>query len=372
MLRNDHFGSRQIIESLRRGNVPQYGATRFYHCKPRVRKILEEDLSFIGRGGYSTKYFCGPYGSGKSLTLCLVKDKALEMKFITSSVTLDPRTTVFHKLEIIYQHIFENLSLKTQHGYMEGGQAMYHILYEWGGKLLHGRKPVPEEIVIPEIPNLLEIMESFFRTPRLRPHIVNWLMGKRYIPFSVKRQFNVKGEIDRDTCMSFLVGFCKMAKTIGYSGWILLFDEAESIMELWTRKARDTAYDNMRNLDENRYKLKSFYVVFGGTPEFFSDSERGIPSFQALNERISHYWSTIRRSYRSPILMLDVLQRREYFYVLKRVVKIYNEAYETKTYIGDDILHKFLTPLLEAKSTPRSVIRKFIAYLDQRSDQLIE
>jgi hypothetical protein len=292
------------------------------------------------------------------------------MKFITSFVTLDPRTTVFHKLEIIYQHIFDNLSLKTDQDYMEGGQAVYHILYEWGGKLLYGRKPASKSIVIPEVPNLLEIMESFFDTPKLQPHIINWLMGKRHIPFRIKSQFNVKGEIDRDTCMSFLVGFCKMARAIGYSGWVLLVDEAESIMELWTRKARDTAYDNIRNLDENRYKMKSFYVVFGGTPEFFSDSEKGIPSFQALNERISHYWSTIRRSYRSPILMLDVLQRSEYFYVLRRVVEIYNEAYGTKIYISDDLLHKFLTPLLKTKSAPRNVIRKFIAYLDQRSEQL--
>lgn len=367
---NEDFGSRQIIESLRHGNVPVYGANRFYHCNKRIRKILEEDLSFVKRGGYLTKYFCGPYGAGKSLTLSVVKDKAHEKRFITSFVTLDPRTTVFHKLEIIYQHIFDNLSLKTPQGYVEGGQAVHYILYELGGKLLYGRKPVSKSIVIPQIPNLLELIEAFFKTPKLQPHIISWLMGKRHIPFTVKRQFNVKGEIDRDTCMSFLSGFCKMAKAIGYSGWVLLVDEAESIMELWTGKARDTAYDNIRNLDENRYKMKSFYVVFGGTPEFFSDSEKGIPSFQALNERISHYWSTIRRSYRSPILMLEVLQRREYFGVLRSVMEIYNESYGTKTYISDDLLHKFLTPLLNAKSAPRNVIRKFIAYLDQRSEQL--
>lgn len=360
--------SRQIIESLRKGNVPRYGAYRFYHCKPIVRRIVKEDLDFVGSRGYVTKYFCGKYGSGKTLTLTLIRDMAHSTGLATSFVTLDPRAVTLNKLEVIYQFVFNNMAVEIDGEIKESSQAVNAIFYELCRKFYLDRRQAPP--AFPEAPEMTDILHTFANKPSFRTHIVEWVMGKRHIPFTLKRQFGVKGDIDRTSCMSFLSAFCRILQNAGYLGLAILFDEVESTMQLWSRRARDTAYDNIRNLDENRYRIRNLYVAFGGTPEFFSDPERGVPSFPALNERIAHHWKRIRRSYRSPILMLDSPERKDYFLILRKVNKIYNEAYGSRIYIGDDLIHKNLTPLLKTGATPRQILRSFVAYLDQRADQL--
>jgi hypothetical protein len=95
MLDGKQVLSRQIIESLRKGSVPSYGASRYYHVTAFIKLITEVDLHFVKSGGYNTKFFYGRYGHGKTLTLATIRDKGLESNFVTSHVTLDPTTTVF-------------------------------------------------------------------------------------------------------------------------------------------------------------------------------------------------------------------------------------------------------------------------------------
>jgi len=368
MSENQRLLSRQIIESLRKGNVPVYGASRFYHCRPVVRRIAQEDLSFVKSGGYVAKYFCGKYGSGKTLTLTLIRDMAHDMQFATSFVTLDPRTVTLNKLEAIYQSVFHNMSIRINGEIRESSEAVDTILYEWCKKF-YGQR-YSSQPAFPEAPGMTEILHTYASTPNLRTYVVEWLMGNAHVPFSVKQQFGVKGDIGRESCMNFLNAFCRILQNINCAGLTILFDEAESTMQLWTKIARDTAFDNIRNLDENRYKARHLYIAFGGTHEFFSDPERGVPSFPALNDRIAHHWKSIRRSYRSPIVMLDPPERQDYFLILKKVMGIYNEAYDSKIYITDDMIHKNLTPMLDSSSTPREILRKFIADLDQKAEQL--
>ncbi len=367
MSENLHILSRQIIESLRKGNVPFYGASLFYHCKPAIRRIIDEDLKYISSSGYSTKFFCGTYGSGKTLTLGIVRDKGHDLNFATAFITLDPRTTAFHKLEVIYRSIFETLSLRINNEIKESGEAVNSILYQLCRKFHSSYS----KLFFPEAPGLSVILRKYAEKASLRAHIVEWLMGKGHIPFTIKRKFDVKGDIDRHSCMNYLKAFSRILVMTGYSGLILLIDEAESIMSLRTRRSRDIAYDNMRNLVDNRYRMKNLYIAFGGTPEFFSNNERGIPSFPALNQRISHYWKNIKKSYRSPILRLYPPERKDFFLILKKIVKIYCEAYDCKIYLTDDTVNKYLKECLNENSTPREVIRGFVAYLDQKSDQII-
>lgn len=366
MSENSKLLSRQIIESLRKGSVPTYGASRFYHCRRVIRRIIDEDLSFTRSGGYSTKFFCGRYGSGKTLTLGVIRDKGHDLNFATSLVTLDPRATTFHKLEVIYRSVLDSMSIVIDGEIKESGEAVSSILYHWGRKY-HLSRSRP---VFPETPGLTDILRVFVEKPNLRSHIVEWLMGARHIPFTIKRRFDVKGDIGHSSCMSFLKAFCRILVKIGYSGLVILLDEAESIMSLWTRTSRDVAYDNIRNLIDNRYRMRNLYIAFGGTPEFFSNPDRGIPSFPALNERISHYWKEIKRSYRSPILMLYPPKKKDYFSVLRRVSNIYSKAYDCSIYLTDDIVSKYLKASLKESTTPREVIRGFVAYLDQRAEQM--
>jgi hypothetical protein len=194
-------------------------------------------------------------------------------------------------------------------------------------------------------------------------------MGTGHIPASIKRQFQIVGDIDRTVCMNFLKAFSRILVHAGFSGLIVLFDEVESILSLRTQVSRDAAYDNLRNFVDDRYKLKNVYFAFGGTPEFFSDTERGVPSFQPLSERISHYWKSINKSPRSPILELSYPNKHEFLLILKRIEVIYNQAYGAKIYFDDKMLNNYIEENAKNRGTARELIRGYVAYLDQRAEQ---
>jgi hypothetical protein len=359
--------SRQIIESLRKGSVPAYGASQFYHVTPVVRRITDEDLRFVKSGGYVTKFFYGRYGQGKTLTLATIRDKGLEGNFATSFVTLDPSSTVFHKLEVVYQSIFNNLSIKVDQEILESSAAVNAILYEWCKKNQMSRSHSSSGF--PEAPELTAVLSQFTNQQTLRPYITEWFMGAGHIPASIKRQFDIVGGIDRVVCMNFLKAFSKIVVHAGYSGLIVLFDEVESILSLRTKLNRDTAYDNLRNFVDDRFKFKNVYFAFGGTPEFFSDTERGVPSFQPLSERISHYWKSIHKSPRSPILELNYPDKHEFLLTLKRIEGIYNQAYNAKIYFDDKMINNYIDENTKNRGTARELIRGYIAFLDQRAEQ---
>jgi hypothetical protein len=69
----------------------------------------------------------------------------------------------------------------------------------------------------------------------------SWLGGDSNIPFKYKNKFGVKGEIDKENAFKFLKSLSAFIQTIGYSGLVILIDEVEHIMDLHSKKLRDTA-----------------------------------------------------------------------------------------------------------------------------------
>ena len=104
-----------------------------------------------------------------------------------------------------------------------------------------------------------------------------WLRGDSNIPFTEKRKFGVKGDIDRENAFKFLEALAAFVKTIGYSGLVVLIDEAEYIMMLHTKKLRDTAYNYIRDIyDEcSLGNFQNTLFVLAGTPRFFDDPKLG-------------------------------------------------------------------------------------------------
>jgi hypothetical protein len=70
-----------------------------------------------------------------------------------------------------------------------------------------------------------------------------WLRGDSNIPYTEKRKFGVKGDVTKENAISFLEALSIFVKSIGYSGLVVLIDEAEFIMNLHTKKLRDIAYN---------------------------------------------------------------------------------------------------------------------------------
>ena len=91
---------RNIIESLRRGEVPSDELEMVLVDRTEILKGFTEDLEYIkGGSSFKTRYLNGVFGSGKTFLLKILEKKALQQNFVTSFVILDERTNRFDKIE---------------------------------------------------------------------------------------------------------------------------------------------------------------------------------------------------------------------------------------------------------------------------------
>ena len=150
-------------------------------------------------------------------------------------------------------------------------------------------------------------------------YVKAWLRGDSNIPFTEKRKFGVKGDVTKENAINFLEALSVFVKSIGYAGLLVLIDEAEFIMNLHTKKLRDIAYNYIRDIYDNCNlgKFQNTLFLFAGTPELFENDKKGIPTYEALDDRLKNVLKgkvTPRTFIRSFISILDTVQQNQSFF----------------------------------------------------------
>jgi Protein of unknown function (DUF2791). len=162
-------------------------------------------------------------------------------------------------------------------------------------------------------------------------------------------------------------------KTIGYSGLVVLIDETEFTMHLQNKKLRDTAYNYIRDIyDEcSLGNFQNTLFVFAGTPQFFDDPKLGVPSYQALSDRIEDTLDTSLKDLRKPVIKLEGFTKDELIEIAGKLMIMHEEVFEWNG--SDQIspvlesivdLHEENAALTGGKVTPRMFVRSFISVLD--------
>ncbi len=377
-----------IIRALKNGNVPAKGAAEI--CIGRENEIKEFQYLFskIDEGKAVCKFINGEYGVGKSFFLKVIEEMAFEENFVVSKITLS-RDVPFNKFEVVYRNIVQTLRCKT-------GTSLEHIIERWRTKLQmmafqETNDPMKQNMMIRD--NIQEDLEDARKHANsfsvaienyyncittgdidTAKYAQAWLRGDANIPFTIKRKFGVKGDVTRDNAFEFLEALSAFLKSIGYSGLIVLIDEAEHIMTLQTKKLRDTAYDYIRNIyDEcSLGNFENTLFIFAGTPMFFDDPKLGVPSYDALDDRIQDAIdNTSYKDLRKPILKLEGFTKEELINMATKLMNMHGEVYnwEVDKKIGPCIesivdTHENNAKLTGGKVTPRIFIRSFISILD--------
>lgn len=376
-----------IITALKNGTVPANGASEI--CIGRENEINEFKylLSKIRENKAYTKFIDGEFGAGKSFFLKVIEEVAFEENFVVAKVTLS-RDVPFNKIEIVYRNIVKNLRCKT-------GTSLEHIIERWITKLKmmafdETSDPVKQNLIINEnIHNDLEnarkhsnpfvvAIENYNKAMNsgeyeTAKYAQAWLRGDSNIPYTEKRKFGVKGDVDRENAFKLLEALSAFLKTIGYSGLVILIDEAEYIMMLQSKKLRDTAYNYIRDIyDEcNSGNFQNTMFIFAGTPRFFDDDKIGVPSYEALNDRIEDALDTSLKDLRKPILKLEGFTKDELIEMAKKLVLMHENVYkwngsEKIEPVMENIVdvHEENAGLTGGRVTPRIFVRSFMSVLD--------
>ncbi|KZX14738.1 BREX system ATP-binding domain-containing protein [Methanobrevibacter filiformis] len=377
----------KLISSLKNGNVPSEDVSSL--CIGREREIKEfENLFKKAKNGEAfTKFIYGEFGAGKSFFLKIIEELALKNKFAVSWISLG-NDLPFNKIDVVYKNIAQNLRAKT-------GTSLDHIINRWLSRLKRSvaQGELSEEDRIEFLnENISQDLESArYHSNSFAMAIEHyhkslerhdqetadyaraWLRGDSNIPFVQKKKFGVKGDIDKENAFRFLKALSSFVNSVGYSGLVVLIDEAEYIMNLHTQKIRDTAYNYIRDIYDgcDRGVFQNTIFIFAGTPEFFDDPNKGIPSYKALNERIEDTLDSDVVDLRKPIITLKGFKHDELNEIAIKIIELHEKAYDWAVHdriqpiIPDIIRDAEENAELSGKEVnPRNFIKAFVSLLD--------
>jgi hypothetical protein len=338
--------ARRIIETVGAyGTPPEYGFQFFTAGLDEYLCLIHSEYlkTYIKEGGSVVKIVIGAYGGGKTHFLYNIRELAWQENFVVSYVALSPEESPFHRLEAVYGAIINNLTYPLRPEELAKGieKGISAFLITWYQRQMATFKNMGleasdlEKTIEQYLQSIERNIENINFTKAIMTafralhageddrfsSIVQWLKADGYNK-DIHRPYGILTPIDRSNAFSMLRSLAQWVCNIGYSGLMILFDEAEQIPSLSTRQ-RELALSNLRELiDACMYTSFRHVMIFYALPDerFFEGPSH---VYEALKQRIASVFDffnpsgvkiKLERTKEDPIFLLE-----EIGYKLKRV-----------------------------------------------------
>lgn len=307
--------ARKIIDTVGGNGIPPEYGFQFFTAglDPYLSVINEEYLStFIKQGGSAFKMVVGVYGGGKTHFLYSIRDLAWKQNFVVSYVSLSPVESPFHKLELVYRAIVkgilppltpDDLLSGYEQGIVSFLRSWVSIKYqEFSDKGLAGENL--REALLNHVENIHDIesisfakaVMSAFRALLNKQeedftNICQWLTVEGYVR-RIHGRYGILQRIDRTTAFPLIRSLVQWVRQIGYSGLVILLDEAERVPSLST-KHREQHLNNLREvIDECGHTAFQSVMIFYAVPdENFLEGRSQV--YEALKQRVTTVFDTL-------------------------------------------------------------------------------
>lgn len=391
--------SAALIHSLTAGVVPRIGLRHIaVGRQPEVNAFLQ-DLATVEDGGAAFRFVCGPYGSGKSFLLQMIRNNAMERSFVVMDADLSPErrlTGTKGQGLATYRELMQHLSTRTR---PEGG-ALESILQKWIASTqstvakennLRPGDPALIDAVSERIADILSelsemaygfafasVIDAYWRGMKtgddgLKQAALRWLRGEFANKTEAKRELPVDSIIDDPNWYEFLKLFALFVRKAGYKGLLVFLDEGVNLYKITHKQARDSNYEKLLTIFNDTMQGKARYIgmFMSGTPQFIYDERRGLFSYEALRSRLAdnRFSSQGFADYASPVIKLNQLSSEEIYLLLERLCELHGAYYSYECTLGKEELTAFLNTVLsrlgaDQLMTPREVTRDFLGLLN--------
>ena len=297
----------EILNALRRGAVPATGLDALAVGLDPFEEAVDRELELASSGHGIFKAVRGEYGAGKTFFVRWLEERARKAGFATAEVQVSETETPLHRLETVYRAALERLRTETS-----GPGALPDIVERWffelerdalrDGQVDESDQDAIDDAVeekmeqrLAEItqstPQFAAALRGYHEAMRTRDlavaqGLLAWMSGQPHVGQSIKRQADLKGEIDHFGALNFLRGLMLLLDDAGYSGMVLVLDEVETLQRVRS-DVREKSLNALRQIidyvDEQRFP--GLFVVITGTPAFY-DGPQGVQRAQALAQRL--------------------------------------------------------------------------------------
>ena len=391
-----------IIRSLEGGVVPNMGVQHLLVGRNREVEEVIKILDIVADGQSDIRFWVGDFGSGKSFMLATIEQLALQKNFVVSTLDLNPSRRFYatdRKAVALYTEIIDNIKTKT----IKNGNVLSSIIEEWlnqifkkvaasldvdVSEILEGsyQKEVTNEIlnILGDFSAvglsfefgqaLVKFYEGFINDNRLlKTNAIRWLRGDITTKTESKKVLAINQIINDDNWFDALKNMSELFLGIGYSGFVVNFDEAVNLYKIPQSITRERNYERILNIyNEAKSNIaKGLFINFGATRKTIFDENRGLSSYGALKGRLGSEDSMDNKLVNTnrTVLGLKPLSNEEIYTLLENLVNVYNVHYKESIEIAEPEIITYMEGQLNRPGadeflTPRAVIKDFIEILD--------
>lgn len=378
-----------IIQSLRSGVVPRLGLQHVQVGRSDELKSFISNITTIANGGTSFRLVIGEYGSGKTFFLSLVRSIALQQGLVTMNADLSP-TKRLHgtdgQARLLLSELIASLSTRTK----QDGNALQNILEKFIAMARTEAEQHQRNVIsviheqlseLNEYPGgyaFAQVIKKYWEAYEegnniLKDCALRWLKAEYTTKTDSLRDVGVREFIDDPSLFNTLKLYSILIQKAGYKGLLICMDEMVNLYKISNSVSRKANYEEILNILNNTLQgtLTNIGFIMSGTPEFLTDGNRGLYSYEALKSRLAENSFSKKLGlvdYNSTVLRLSNLTKEELYLLLKNLRNVFACGDESKYLVPDVALIAYLNHCANKIGdsyfrTPRNTIKGFLDLL---------
>ncbi len=364
-----------ILRSLRSGVVPNTGLQFIQVGRQAEVASFLKDIDTVADGGASLRLVIGEYGSGKTFFLSLVRTLALERGLVTMHADLSPEKRLHGnggQARRLLSELVASLSTRTK----RDGSALSAMLE----RLIAASETEGLDTLLAPLMEL-PMGQAFAKVVKKycnpessveeRQCALRWLQAEYTTKTDAYRDLEVREFLGDAEFFPALRLYAALAVAAGYKGLYVCLDELVNLYKITNATSRKANYEDLLSMLNNTLQgnIHGLGIVLSGTPEFLTDTRRGLYSYEALRSRLAENSLAQQnglKDYNSTVLRLANLTKEEMYVLLKNIRNVFASGDpDIEERVPDEALTAFLHHCYEKIGesyfrTPRNTIKGFI------------
>ncbi len=387
-----------LLTALISGVVPRVGLNHIAVGRKKEVDAFLQDMTAVEDGGGAFRFICGPYGSGKSFMIQMIRNNAIERDYVVLDADLSPDHNIIGgkgKGLATYRELVQNMAILSS----PNGGALKSVLERWitlvrqevSSAGLESASPAFSEAVRKRIQEHLHaltelsygsafshVMDAYWRgycteNEDLKQCALRWLRAEYATKTDAKKDLGVDRIIEDSNWYEFLKLFARFSTFAGYKGMLIFLDEGVNLYKITNKQTRNTNYEKILTIFNDTMQGKAAHIGFflSGTPEFIYDDRRGLYSYEALRSRLADnpFSSGSFSDLSSPVISLKPLTPEEIYLLLERLCNVHGTAHRYDNQIRPEQLGQFIVFISnrlgsQNNLSPREITKSFLSLLN--------